>query len=211
LRVATRVEFDLKCNWKFVVENLFDVYHVTTIHATSFGKYRDTVDYYTDRPGQAKLFGYYKAAPTMEGGKSLFGPMPWLADKPETFACSGFQVPNLQMFARIDGMVFHSIWPVAVDRTRLTSYIVVPKVFFGQPDFQEKGRPLRHIPEEDHRRGRDRDHFAAARREFAAVSAGRMAKLEHGVYNALNHYFDRIVPRESDAETNVARETAVAK
>ena len=209
--VAARVEFDLKCNWKFVVENLFDVYHVTTIHATSFGKYRDTVDYFTDKPGQEKLFGYYKAAPTMEGGKSLFGPMPWLADKPETFACSGFQVPNLQMFARIDGMVFHSIWPVTVDRTHMISYIVIPKVFFDQPDFQEKvGRYADYL-----KKIIDEDEAAILSLQRAANSRlfkpGRMAKLEHGVYNVLNHYLDRIVPREAETEMKVARETAVAK
>jgi Rieske 2Fe-2S family protein len=209
--VAKRVEFDLRCNWKFVVENLFDVYHVTTIHSTSFGKYRDTVDYYTDRPGQAKLFGYYKAAPTMEGGKSLFGPMPWLADKPETFACSGFQVPNVQMFARIDGMVFHSIWPISVDRTHMTSYLVVPRVFFDQPEFKEKidryAQYLRKIIDEDETAITSLQRAANSR----LFHPGRMAKLEHGVYNVLNHYLDRIAPREPDVAARAGRETAVAK
>ena len=110
--IGERIEFDLPCNWKFVVENLFDIYHVTTIHAGSFGKYRDTLDYFTDEPGQASLFGYYKSAPFVDGGKSLFGNMPWLGDKPETFACSGFQPPNVQMFARC------SIWPSAATSPR---------------------------------------------------------------------------------------------
>ncbi len=198
--VGARIEFDLKCNWKFVVENLFDVYHVTTIHAQSFGKYRDTVDYFKDVPGQASLFGYYKSAPSMEGGKSLFGYMPWLADKPDTFACSGFQGPNLQMFARRDGVIAHSIWPVSVDRTKMVSYLLFPKTFFEDPEFDAKaGRYADYL-----KKIIDEDEVAITSLQRAAHSRlfqpGRMAKLEHGVYNVLNYYLDRIIPRPVGTE-----------
>lgn len=202
--VGARVEFDLHCNWKFVVENLFDVYHVTTIHRGTFGKYRDTIDYFTDAPGQESLFGYYKAAPSMEGGKSLFGTMPWLADKPETFACSGFQGPNLQMFARIDGLVVHSIWPVAPDRTTMISYLLFPKEFFAEPGFAEKADRyavyLRKIIDEDETAITSLQRAANSR----LFQAGRMSKLEHGVYNVLNYYLDRIVPRRDVALKNAS-------
>jgi phenylpropionate dioxygenase-like ring-hydroxylating dioxygenase large terminal subunit len=191
---GARVEFDLKCNWKFVVENLFDVYHVTTIHAGTFGKYRDTVDYFKDRPGQQKLFGYYKSAPSIDGGKSLFGNMPWLADKPETFACSGFQGPNVQMFARCDGAIVHSIWPVAPDRTRVSSYVLFPKEFTADPEFDAKAAQyadyLRKIIDEDEAAITSLQRAANSR----LFQPGRMSKLEHGVYNVLNYYLDRIVP-----------------
>ena len=194
---GARVEFNLNCNWKFVVENLFDVYHVTTIHAGTFGKYRDTIDYFTDKPGQEKLFGYYKSAPSIDGGKSLFGHMPWLADKPETFACSGFQGPNVQMFGRIDGVIVHSIWPVAPDRTRMNSYMLFPREFTADPEFDTKaGRYAEYL-----RKIIDEDEAAITSLQRAANShlfrPGRMSKLEHGVYNVLNDYLDRIVPRDT--------------
>jgi phenylpropionate dioxygenase-like ring-hydroxylating dioxygenase large terminal subunit len=192
---GARVEFNLNCNWKFVVENLFDVYHVTTIHAGTFGKYRDTIDYFTDKPGQEKLFGYYKSAPSIDGGKSLFGHMPWLADKPETFACSGFQGPNVQMFGRIDGVIVHSIWPIAPDRTRVNSYLLFPREFKADPEFHSKAaRYAEYL-----RKIIDEDEAAITALQRAANSRlfrpGRMSKLEHGVYNVLNYYLDRIVPR----------------
>lgn len=197
--LGTRVEFDLHCNWKFVVENLFDIYHVTTIHAGTFGKYRDTVDYFTDAPDQSKLFGYYKSAPSIEGGKSLFGHMPWLADKPENFACSGFQGPNMQMFARCDGMVVHGIWPVAPDRTRMVSHLLFPKVRAEEPGFAEKaeryGQYLRQIIDEDEAAITSLQRAANSR----LFRPGRMSRLEHGVYNVLNYYLDRIVPRAEQA------------
>lgn len=193
--IGAQVEFNLGCNWKFVVENLFDVYHVTTIHAGTFGKYRDTVDYFTDAPGQASLFGYYKSAPSMDSGKSLFGHMPWLADKPDTFACSGFQGPNIQMFGRCDGVIVHTIWPIAPDRTRMKSYLLFPRSFFDDPDFQQKADKyadyLKKIIDEDEAAITSLQRAANSR----LFHPGRMAKLEHGVYNVLNYYLDRIVPR----------------
>jgi phenylpropionate dioxygenase-like ring-hydroxylating dioxygenase large terminal subunit len=200
--IGEQVEFDLHCNWKFVVENLFDVYHVTTIHAGTFGKYRDTVDYFTDAPGQASLFGYYKSAPSMEGGKSLFGHMPWLQDKPETFACSGFQGPNIQMFARCDGVIVHTIWPVAPDRTKMTSYMLFPKPWTEHPDFKAKSQKyaeyLRKIIDEDEAAITSLQRAANSR----LFKPGRMSKLEHGVYNVLNYYLDRIVPPEDASNVN---------
>ncbi len=203
--IGARVEFNLNCNWKFVVENLFDVYHVTTIHAGTFGKYRDTVDYFKDVPGQASLFGYYKSAPSMEGGKSLFGHMPWLADKPETFACSGFQGPNVQMFARCDGIIVHTIWPVTADTSRMVSYMLFPREFFADPEFDTKAQRyadyLRKIIDEDEAAITSLQRAAHSR----LFQPGRMAKLEHGVYNVLNYYLDRIVPRDAAPVTESAR------
>ncbi len=196
--IGERVEFDLRCNWKFVVENLFDIYHVTTIHAGTFGKYRDTLDYFTNEPGQASLFGYYKSAPSIDGGKSLFGHMPWLADKPETFACSGFQPPNVQMFARCDGAVVHTIWPQAPDRTHMISYLLFPKAVRGDSQFERKaaqyGAYLRKIIDEDQEAITSLQRAAKSR----LFRPGRMSKLEHGVYNVLNFYLDRMVPRQGE-------------
>ena len=40
LRLGSKIILDLPTNWKFVVENLMDVYHVRTLHYNSFGKHR---------------------------------------------------------------------------------------------------------------------------------------------------------------------------
>lgn len=203
--IGARVEFDLACNWKFVVENLFDVYHVTTIHRKTFGQFRDTVDYFNDSPGQESLFGYYSARPSIDGGKSLFGNMPWLADRPETFACSGFQPPNWQMFARCDGIIAHSIWPVTADRTAMISYVLFPGDFLADPAFQDKaaryGAYLKEIISEDDGAINSLQRAAKSR----LFQPGRMSILEHGVYNVLNYYLDRIVPRTGGTDQASAR------
>ena len=44
--LGTKLILDLPCNWKLVVENLIDVYHVQVVHAKSFGKHRGSPDRY---------------------------------------------------------------------------------------------------------------------------------------------------------------------
>ena len=36
--IADEFTQDIECNWKFIPENLLDIYHVNIIHADTFGK-----------------------------------------------------------------------------------------------------------------------------------------------------------------------------
>lgn len=191
-RMADRITFDLDCNWKFVVENLFDVYHARVVHAKSFGKYRDSVDYFPYARGQESTIGYYNSAALVPGGKSLFGNMPWLADKPPTFACLGHLAPNLQLFGRCDAVITDVIWPIASDKTRLLLHILFPKERFAEPDFEEK-RKVYHdfqvqVIEEDRELVNSLQNGARSRK----FVPGRLSHLEHGIYNVVNYQLDRI-------------------
>lgn len=191
-RLAARITFDLDCNWKFVVENLLDVYHARVVHSKSFGKYRDSVDYFPTARGQDSMIGYYNSAALVPGGKSLFGNMPWLADKPPTFACLGHLPPNLQLFARCDSVITDVIWPLAPDRTRLLLHILFPKQVFERPDFEEKLKVYRdfqvQVIEEDRELVNSLQNGAKSRK----FRPGRMSILEHGVYNVINYQIDRL-------------------
>lgn len=191
--LSSVIEFNLDCNWKFVMENLFDIYHVTVIHKGTFGKFRDAVDYFPDGRGQESLFGYYSARSSVPGGKSLFGNMPWLSDKAEDFACSGFQAPNVQMFARCDSVIVHCIWPISASKTRMLSYQLFPKSFLDDPAFREKADQYRDFIKSII--AEDEDAILSLQRAANSrlFQSGRMSKLEHGVYNAINYYFDRIL------------------
>ncbi|MEJ0068632.1 MAG: RHO alpha subunit C-terminal catalytic domain-containing protein [Pseudomonadota bacterium] len=192
-RLADRITFELDCNWKFVVENLFDVYHVMVIHRGSFGKFREAVDYFKDGRGEESLYGYYNSAALVPDGKSLFGNMPWLADKPATFACLGHLPPNLQLFGRCDAVVMDAIWPIAPDRTRLELHILFPKIHFAQPDFADKLKVYHdfqvRVIEED----RELVTSLQAGARSSKFRPGRLSQLEHGVYNEINHYLDRML------------------
>jgi phenylpropionate dioxygenase-like ring-hydroxylating dioxygenase large terminal subunit len=52
--IGTTLVLDLPCNWKLVVENLIDVYHVQVVHAKSFGAHRGSPDRYPMHPAQVR-------------------------------------------------------------------------------------------------------------------------------------------------------------
>ncbi len=79
--------FDIPCNWKFMVENLVDIYHVGTLHAGTFGgTHKKNKDEIAHRP--LPLGGWVldlESAPLAKGGKQLFPALPWLEGKSSGF------------------------------------------------------------------------------------------------------------------------------
>ena len=101
-RLFQKEVVEVDCNWKFVVENLMDVYHVQVLHIDSFGKYIDRQKFTFDIKKRGSFSSFFDARPDTSDGKSLFGKMPWLEDQPESFAYTGHLAPNFHLFGRID-------------------------------------------------------------------------------------------------------------
>jgi len=132
--LADKTVLDLNCNWKFVVENLMDVYHIGTVHGRSFGAH-----YKGDREGyKFKLLprgGYsffFEAAPVTTDGKSHFGKMPWL-DRPDTLACLGFLAPNLNFSGRCDAIRHWLTWPISPEEASSSPIRSLPRTCRSVP------------------------------------------------------------------------------
>ena len=137
-RLAHKLVADLECNWKLVVENFMDYYHVQTIHTDTFGGAIDMAELDFETKERGFFSSFYDAAPMVIGQKTLFGKMPWMDNYPETFACTGILAPNLQMFARVDDVQPFVIWPLAPDKTRVIVYTLMPTKNFEDPEFETK-------------------------------------------------------------------------
>ena len=192
-RLAVKIEVELDCNWKLFVENLLDVYHAATLHAKTIGAKRGRADKYPfnlfERGGTSM---FYRSAPMVPGGESLFGKMPWLGDKPDNFACSGHLSPNMQLIARSDNVHPFLMWPLGPDRCRVVNYTLFPKEHFDSPGFEEKIQVYRdfliEVVEEDRQMVASLQHNMKSRR----LRPGPMSKLELGIHHVINDVLDRI-------------------
>ena len=137
-RLADKLVADLDCNWKLVVENFMDIYHVQTIHTDTFGGAIQLEDFNFETKKRGFFSAFYDAAPMVIGQETLFGKMPWMDKYPESFACTGIMAPNLQMFARCDDAQPFVIWPLAPDKTRVIVYTLMPEKNFEDPEFDKK-------------------------------------------------------------------------
>ena len=192
-RLAVKVEVELDCNWKLFVENLLDVYHAATLHVKTIGAKRGRADRYPFNlfpRGGTSMF--YHSDPMVPGGKSPFGRMPWLADKPDNFACSGRLSPNMQLIARSDNVHPFLMWPLGPDRCRVVNYTLFPRRHFERPDFEDKVRVYRdylvEVIEEDRRMVASLQQVMRSGR----FRPGPMSKLELGIHHVVNDLLDRV-------------------
>ncbi len=198
-RLGNRIVLDLECNWKFVHENLMDFYHVGVLHAKTFGaRFSWTDDDVHLKPGGG-ISIFYAAGPPTPGAEPLLGKMPWLEDRPVSFACTGFLAPNCTLFGRIDCVRFMVGWPDGPGRSRTIIYQLFPEAFFERPGFRETLRIYHEyqlqILEED------RSMIESMQRAMAssAYRPGRMSTQEKPLHHYLNGYLDRVLEAGPDA------------
>jgi len=192
LRMGDKLVTELPCNWKLVVENIIDIYHMKVVHAKTNGRFitEESVTFDLKENG-GYIFGY-DSGPSTVSGEPMFGRIPWLADKPKMFSISGFLRPNFTLFGRIDDVHPFVSWPVAPNRTKTIVYTLFPREFFDDPQFDEKVSSYREQTiktlQEDNNIIRSLQK-AMSTEQF---KPGYMASLEKGVHHVINYYIDRM-------------------
>ena len=165
------------------MENVVDCYHVGTLHADSFGA--DTsvedADIYLFDDGGVRLDN--RAPPMTPGGKSLFGNLPWLADRPANFSTIGIMQPNFCFVARSDQIRELVVWPLGPDRCHVIMYSLFPEEYFGESDFAERAETyhsyLDMVLEEDRTMLKSLQNAMTTR----SYQPGRLAWLENAIHH----------------------------
>ena len=198
-RTSDKFEFEVPCNWKFVPENLMDMYHVGVIHGSSFGGHFPINDFRFNLNGNGynAVYESYTMAPN---GVTLFGPMPWLEGKvTDKFACTTWVRPTMNIFGRHDLIQPWVATPIDVNRTNVTIYTQLPEAFFSEPGFAEKNRIyadfIKLVATED---------LAMLESLQTGISSrgfrpGPTVKLERAIHHLINYYLDQLLDEDEDA------------
>jgi Rieske 2Fe-2S family protein len=191
-RLAVKTVGDLDCNWKLVVENVIDFYHLKVVHVNTNGRFFTPKSFDLSLREGGGYVGFYDAGPSTPSGKPVFGRMPWLADKPDNFSTTGLLPPNFTMFARIDDVHPFIAWPLAPNKTRLMIYTLLPKIYFGEPDFEQRAKAYQDF--QVTLMGEDAAMLESLQNvmDSARFKPGRMAQLERGVHHIITNYLDRV-------------------
>ena len=198
-RLAGTLTLELDCNWKFIVENLMDLYHVRTLHYSSFGQFTQMDASGATLMKNGGMVWRYVSAPAAPGGKSLFGKMPALAGEPDNFAATGYLCPNFNAFVRMDQVRLFTTWPLGPDRCRIQHWSLFPREHFSQPDFAQKAQVYRDfiasVLEEDRTMVHSLQRAMSTRR----YEPGPMADLEIAIHHVLNNLIERTLGDEATA------------
>ena len=192
-RLGDKFARDVDCNWKFVNENLQDVYHFQTLHASTFGEHvtAESFSYDLDE-ATGGVAAFYPAAPTTFDGQSRFGKMPWMEEHPMSFARMGYLIPTMHNFARVDMVITCLVWPLGPGKTRMEWYSLFPTQHHDLPDFAEKVKDyhdlLTMVVEED------QAMVASLQRNMGSTqfTPGRMSLYETTVHHMINGYLNRM-------------------
>lgn len=194
-RIADRYEAEFDCNWKLLVENFVDFYHIGVLHANSFGRFMKTMDVAYDLRDRGGVFLNYDAGTQSQSGKLLFGKPEWLKDKPDRFSATGWLSPNFHMFARAENVRPYFVWPISPTKSRVSVITILPEESFSHPRFAENIANYRQqlitVSEEDRSMVESLQN-AMASRKFVP---GRMSRLEQGVQHILKYNVSRIMDR----------------
>ena len=139
LKLANKFHMDITCNWKFLNENLTDIYHIAVLHSDTFGPYQP-LDGYRYELFDGGYHGRFIGGTLVPEGKSLFGPIPWLPEELHSGGFSSHIPPNVAWFPRFDYVSVNTNWPITPDTSLSITYQLFPPEHFEQPDFREKAQ-----------------------------------------------------------------------
>lgn len=154
MREAHSIVLSPECNWKLINENVFDVYHLGVVHASSFARDFDPRAFKLNSLARGTFYGNYRSQ-SLAGpnGKTLLGAIPWL-DVDEDFAFAAQILPTFSMLSRHDAVYAITVEPLGPDKCRFYVSTLFPKDWFHRPDFAEKAEQyakfIRIIFEEDY-------------------------------------------------------------
>jgi Rieske 2Fe-2S family protein len=180
LDVGRRITYDVKANWKLIVENFMECYHCATIHPELTEVLPEFADGYAAQyyVGHGAAFGDDVQGFTVDGSEGV-DQLPGL-DAEHDRRYYAITV-NPQVFINLvpDHVIFHRMYPVAADRT------VVECDWLYLPGVVESGKDLSRSVELFHRVN-EQDFDAAERCQLAAhskayASGGVLVPSEHHI------------------------------
>jgi Rieske 2Fe-2S family protein len=198
-RLSDKYVFELPCNWKFIPENLMDMYHVGVIHKESFGGHFPVNDFRF----RLKKNGYnaaYESFTMAPAGVTLFDTMPWLRGKvTDKFACTTWIRPTMNIFGRHDLIQPWVALPIDHQTTQITIYTQLPSEYFDAPAFEEKNKIysdfIRLVADEDRAMLESLQNGVKSR----SFRPGPTVRLERAIHHLLNYYLDKLLGEDDEA------------
>lgn len=189
-KTAHKVEIDVKCNWKFLVENLIDIYHVGVIHKSTFGGFVKGEELKFNLEKDGGWHTQYEARPHSKSGEQVFPTLPWAQDKPSGIACKAGIYPNLNLSMRADSLRMWHVWPISPNSTRVICYLLFPEDAFSIPNYDNELKKYTSFVEQIIYEDAAMVESLQKASGSKFYKPGPMAPLEEALHHLENHYID---------------------
>jgi Rieske 2Fe-2S family protein len=151
LRVGRRIVYDVKANWKLIIENFMECYHCATIHPELTEVLPEFADGYAAQyyVGHGAEFGAEVEGFTVDGGEGLDRIAGVTRDQDRRYYAITVKP---QVFVNLvpDHVIFHRMYPVAVDRTVVEcDWLYLPHVVEGGKDVDRSVELFHRVNQQD--------------------------------------------------------------
>ncbi|MEU5322288.1 aromatic ring-hydroxylating dioxygenase subunit alpha [Streptomyces sp. NPDC021056] len=118
LRLGRRITYDVKANWKLIIENFMECYHCATIHPELTEVLPEFADGYAAQyyVGRGAEFGEDVQGFTVDGSEGL-DRIPGVAEEQDRRYYAITVRPQVFINLVPDHVIFHRMYPLSVDRT----------------------------------------------------------------------------------------------
>jgi Rieske 2Fe-2S family protein len=153
LGVGRRIEYDVKANWKLIVENFMECYHCANLHpelVTVLPEFRR--GYATqDKVGYGAEFGAGIQGFTYDG-RPGFAPFPGLEADQDRRYYGMTVLPQVVINLAPDHVIFHRLYPLAADRTLVRcDWLFAAEVVGGGHDLDPSVELFHRVNQQDFR------------------------------------------------------------
>ncbi|NUS81437.1 MAG: aromatic ring-hydroxylating dioxygenase subunit alpha [Streptomyces sp.] len=169
LEVGRRITYDVKANWKLIVENFMECYHCATIHPELTEVLPEFADGYAAQyyVGHGAEFGEDVQGFTVDGGVGL-DRIPGVGEDQDRRYYAITVRPQVFINLVPDHVIFHRMYPMAPDRTVVEcDWLYLPHVVESGQDVDRSVELFHRVNQQD---------FDACERTQPAMSSRAYAK-----------------------------------
>ncbi|MBX9398392.1 aromatic ring-hydroxylating dioxygenase subunit alpha [Streptomyces sp. TRM72054] len=151
LSVGRRITYDVKANWKLIIENFMECYHCATIHPELTEVLPEFADgfaaqYYV---GHGAEFGEEIRGFTVDGGEGL-DRIPGVSEDQDRRYYAITVRPQVFINLVPDHVIFHRMYPMAVDRTIVEcDWLYLPHVVDSGKDVSRSVELFHRVNQQD--------------------------------------------------------------
>ena len=142
LEIGKRITYDVKANWKLIVENFMECYHCATIHPELTEVLPEFADGFAAQyfVGHGALFGEDVKGFTVDGSEGL-DKIPGVTEDQDRRYYAVTIRPNVFVNLVPDHVIFHRMFPMAPDRTIVEcDWLYLPEVVAAGVDLEKSVR-----------------------------------------------------------------------
>ncbi|WP_455359491.1 aromatic ring-hydroxylating oxygenase subunit alpha [Streptomyces sp. SYSU K21746] len=151
LQVGRRITYDVKANWKLIIENFMECYHCATIHPELTEVLPEFADGYAAQyyVGHGAEFGEEVRGFTVDGGEGL-DRIPTVSEDQDRRYYAITVQPQVFINLVPDHVIFHRMYPMAADRTVVEcDWLYLPHVVDSGKDVDRSVELFHRVNQQD--------------------------------------------------------------